>query len=177
MVLSAVLMAAVVAVAQSPAPVLHSPDVQARLGYLVGDWTIEGLSGKVFRQKCSWYTSRSLVVCTFEDRRDGSTGQSVFGYSELQGRYINQRFDSKGGSQHQLGYASGLYGIVFTDERLESDGTARVQTTLNLEHEGLRYTQYRSVEGRLWQRTADFRYVPVSQPRSARRRGRTLRRR
>ena len=59
---------------------------------------------------------------------------------------------------------------MFTDERQEPDGMARVQTTFNLEDEGLHYTQYRSLEGRNWQRTADFLYVPAVQRRPVKKR-------
>lgn len=163
--------------AQAPAPVTHSADVQTRLGYLVGDWTIEGQSVRVFRQKCSWYGSRSFVLCTFEDKRDGSTGQTVFGYSMVERRYVNHRFDSKGGSQFQLGFPSGTYGIVFTSERPEANGLTRVQTTLNLQDDGLRYTQYKSVEGREWVRTADVQYVHAGRTRTPKQRSRKLRRR
>jgi hypothetical protein len=55
---------------------------------------------------------------------------------------------------------------VFTDERLEPEGPVRMQTTFNLEDEGLHYTQYKSVQGRNWQRSADFLYVPAVQRRS-----------
>ena len=171
-----VLLLGLAATAQAPAATIHSADVQTRLGYLVGDWTIEGQSARVFRQKCSWYSSRSFVLCTFEDKRDGSTGQTVFGYSKIERRYVNLRFDSKGGSQFQLGFPSGTYGIVFTDERPEAEGVARVQTTLNLEHDGLRYTQYRSIEGGSWQRTADVRYVPVGRTQTPKKRAQTRRR-
>lgn len=151
-------------------PDAHAPDVEARLGYLIGDWTIQGLSNRVFRQKCAWYTGRAFVVCTFQDQRDGTVGQTLFGYSELQKRFTYFRFDSRGRSVYQLGFPSGAYGIVFVDERQEPDGAARVQTTINLEDEGLHYTQYRSLEGRGWQRTADFLYVPAIQRRPARKR-------
>ena len=171
------LMIGLAIVAPAPAPAVHSSDVQTRLGYLIGDWTIEGQSARVFRQKCAWHSSRSFVICTFEDKRDGSTGQTVFGYSKVQRRYVNLRFDSTGGSHYQFGFPSGAYGIVFTDERSEGAGLARVQTTLNLEHEGLRYTQYRSVEGRAWQRTADFRYVPVGRTQTPKKRSNRNRRR
>ncbi len=75
-----ILMFGLAAVVPAPATAVHSVDVQMRLGYLIGDWTIEGQSVRVFRQKCSWYSSRSFVLCTFEDKRDGSTGQTVVGY-------------------------------------------------------------------------------------------------
>ncbi len=172
-----ILMLGLAATAQAPARSIHPADVQTRLGYLVGDWTIEGQSVRVFRQKCSWYGPRAFVLCTFEDKRDGSTGQTVFGYSPVQRRYVNHRFDSKGGSQFQLGFPSGTYGIVFTDERPETDGLVRVQTTLNLQDDGLRYTQYKSVEGRAWVRTADVQYVPAGRTQTVKKRSRKTRRR
>jgi hypothetical protein len=143
------------------APPIHSPAIEARLGYLVGDWIIQGLSSATFRQKCAWYSARSFVVCTSKDQRDGILGETIFGYSELGKRFTYYHFDSKGRSVYQQGVPSGIYGIVFTDERIERDVSVRTQTTINLEDEGLRYTQYRSVQGRAWQRAADFLYVPA----------------
>jgi hypothetical protein len=161
MIPAAVILLGFAAAPVPTAPRVHKPDIEARLGYLVGDWIVQGLSSKAFRQKCVWYGARSFVVCTFQDRRDGTVGETVFGYSEFRKRFTYYRFDSKGLGVYQQGVPSGVYGIVFTDERLEPDGSARVQTTINLEDEGLHYTQYRSLEGRAWQRTADFLYVPA----------------
>ncbi len=163
------------AAAAAPAPSttrVHSPSVDTRLGYLVGDWTIQGLTSRVYRQRCNWYSGRSFVLCTFEDRRDGTVGQAVFGYSKFQQRFTYARFDSTGRSIYQLGFPSGRYGIVFTDERPEPEGVTRLQVTFNLEDDGLRYTQYKSVAGGFWQRTADFLYVPATQRRPVRRRRR-----
>jgi hypothetical protein len=154
----------------APVAVTHWASVDARLNYLVGDWIIQGLSSRVFRQRCAWYSGRSFVLCTFQDGRDGTVGQTIFGYSALQRRFTYYRYDSRGRSLYQLGFPSGTYGIVFTDERQEPDGMARTQTTFNLEDEGLHYTQYRSLEGRNWQRTADFLYVPAVQRRPVKKR-------
>jgi hypothetical protein len=155
----------------APAPAAaHATDVDTRLGYLVGDWTIQGLSLKTFRRKCAWSGRRAFVICSFQDQRNGTVGEAIFGYSEAQRRFNLYQWDSGGRGVYQLGFPSGRFGIVFTDERVESDGSARIQATLNLEDEGLRYTQYRSVEGRPWQRTADFYYVPAVQKRSSRKR-------
>jgi hypothetical protein len=162
----ALLLFALAAPAAPVVPSAHSPEVTTRLGYLVGDWAIQGVPVKSFRQKCSWYSGASFVLCTFQDQRDGTVGQTIFGYSEIQRRFTYYRLDSRGRSVHQLGYPTGTYGIVFTDERLEPEGQARVQTTLNLVDEGLHYTQYKSVEGREWQRTGDFLYVPAAQAKS-----------
>ena len=172
MLSSVLLMFGLAGVTAAAAPVAsaHSAVVDARLNYLVGDWIIQGLSSRVFRQRCAWSSGRAFVLCTFQDGRDGSAGQTIFGYSQLQRRFTYYRYDSRGRSLYQLGFPSGTYGIVFTDERQDADGMARVQTTFNLEDEGLHYTQYRSLEGRNWQRTADFLYIPAVQRRAARKR-------
>jgi len=154
----------------TPEASAHASSVDARLNYFVGEWTIPGLSTGTFNQKCAWYSGRSFVVCNFQDGRDSTVGQTIFGYSESQRRFTYYRYDSRGRGLYQLGFPYGTYGIVFTDERKEPEGLVRVQTTFNLEDEGLRYTQYRSLEGRSWQRVADFRYVPVVQKRPARKR-------
>lgn len=156
--------------ASAPNVAAHGAAIDTRLNYLVGDWGIQGVSSQVFHQKCSWSSGRAFVVCSFEDGRDSTVGQTIFGYSEQRKRFTYYRYDSRGRSLYQLGFPYATYGIVFTDERQEPDGWARVQTTFNLEDEGLHYLQYRSVEGRNWQRTADFQYVPLVQQRPARKR-------
>jgi len=149
--------------ATAPVAAAHGSSIDTRLNYLVGDWVIRGFSSTVFHQKCSWFSGRAFVLCTFQDGRDSTVGQTIFGYSEARKRFTYYRYDSRGRGLYQLGFPYGTYGIVFTDERQEPEGIVRVQTTFNLEDEGLRYTQYRSVEGRNWERTADFQYVPAAQ--------------
>jgi hypothetical protein len=153
-----------------PVASAHSAAIDARLNYLVGDWVIQGLPSEIFRQRCAWSSGRAFVLCTFRDAREGTIGQTIFGYSELKRRFTYYRYDSRGRSLYELGFPSGTYGIVFADERQEPDGLARVQTTFNLEDEGLHYTQYRSLEGREWIRAADFLYVHPAQKRPKRRR-------
>jgi len=156
--------------ATAPIVAVHAASIDTRLNYLVGDWAIQGVSSRIFHQKCSWYSGRAFVLCSFEDGRDSTVGQTIFGYSEQRKRFTYYRYDSRGRSLYQLGFPYGTYGLVFTDERQEPDGLSRFQTTFNLEDEGLRYTQYRSVEGRDWQRTTDFRYVPLIAQRPPRKR-------
>ena len=168
----ALLILALAPTAAPASPAAHASNVDTRLGYLIGDWAIQGLPIKTFRQKCAWSSGRAFVICTFQDQRNRTTGETIFGYSEFQRRFTWYYWDSRGRSVYQLGFPAGGFGIVFTDERIEPEGSARTQTTINLEDEGLRHTQYKSVQGAAWQRTADFFYVPAVQKRPAKKRRR-----
>jgi hypothetical protein len=154
------------------APGVHPAEVEERLARLVGDWTIQGLTRTSFRQQCAWYGGRAFVLCTFEDKRNGTTGQAAFGYSQLEKRFTYSLIDSTGRSLRQLGFAHGAYGLVFTDERLEAKGPTRVQTTFLVEEDGVRFTEYRSTAGGTWQQAQNFVYVPLRQTPAARRRRR-----
>jgi hypothetical protein len=111
-------------------------------------------------------------LCSFTDKRSGITGQSAFGYSALDRRFTYFLLESSGRSLRQFGFPSGEYGLVFIDERLEDRGPARTQTSILIEDDGLRWTEYRSIAGRDWQRSADYMLVPVIQKPAAKRRPR-----
>jgi hypothetical protein len=165
-------LAAAAPAAAAPAAGVHPAEVEERLGRLVGDWAIQGLARTDFRQKCAWYGARAFVLCTFEDKRSGTTGQAAFGYSPVDKRFTYSLMDSTGRSLRQLGFPHGAYGLVFTDERLDAKGPTRVQTTFVVEDDGLRFTDYRSVAGGTWQQAENFVLVPVRQAPPARRRRR-----
>lgn len=146
--------------------------MEERLGRLVGDWTIQGLAKTQFRQKCSWFGAKSFVLCSFDDRLRGITGQAAFGYSTLDRRFTYSMLDSTGRSVRQLGFPSGEYGLVFLDERPDPRGPARIQTSMLVEDDGLRFSEIRSIAGGNWQKGEDYVLVPVRQKRAAKRRRR-----
>ena len=152
--MSPFLLAFIAAAALAAPPIasrVHAPEVEERLGRLVGDWVIQGLPRTQFRQKCSWFSAKAFVLCSFDDRRRGITGQAAFGYSALDRRFTYSMLNSTGRSVRQLGFPSGAYGLVFLDERIEPRGPARIQTSMLVEDDGLRFIEYRSIAGGNWQ--------------------------
>ena len=159
------------AVAAPPAGAsVHPPAVEEKLAPLVGDWTIQGLAKTQFRQKCSWFGTRALVLCSFDDRRSGIKGQLAFGYSALEKRFTYTLLDSTGRHLHQLGFPYGKYALVFIGERLDPLGPARFQTSFLVGDDGLVFTEFRSVAAGDWQKVQSYVLVPVNQSPAAKRR-------
>lgn len=138
---------------------VHPPEVEARLGALIGDWTIAGQEAS-YRETCEWYRGRSFVVCDTEDSSDGSASRSILGYSKAEGRFTYQNYGSGGTSRHEVGYPLGPRGLVYTHERRTAAGVARTTTLVEPQPDGrLRFRQERSVDGGPWTETANFFYV------------------
>ena len=143
----------------SAAAQVHSPEIEAHLAPVVGDWTIPGQE-KTYRETCTWYGDRAFVACNFTDMSDGSRGHSILGYSKAKARFTYQNYISTGTSRYELGYPLGKDGIVYTDERLSGDEPARITTLLRPLPDGrLHFVQERSVKGGPWEKVADFYYV------------------
>jgi hypothetical protein len=138
---------------------IHEADVEARLGRVVGDWTIEGQHA-TYRETCVWYADRAFVVCTTTDASDNSSSQSILGYSKTNGHYTYHNYGSGGTSRSETGFPSGEAGLVFTSERRTSAGLVRSQTVLTPEPDGrLAFRQERSIDGGPWAVAAEFRYI------------------
>lgn len=138
---------------------VHPPEVEAHLAPIVGDWTIPGQE-QTYRETCSWYGARAFVVCSFSDSSDGSSGQSILGFSKAKERFTYQNYASSGSSRYELGYPLGKDGLVYTDERLSGGELARVTTLVRPQPDGrLHFVQERSVKGGPWEKVVDFHYV------------------
>ena len=138
---------------------VHAAEIEARLAAIVGDWTIHGQES-TYRETCEWYRNRSFVVCTTEDRSDGSASQSILGYSKQLGRFTYHNFSASGSSRSELGFPHGERGIVYVDERQTAKGLTRVTTWVEPEPEGrVHFRQAQSVDGGTWKTTADFHYI------------------
>jgi hypothetical protein len=144
---------------QAPPANVHPPEVEARLGTIVGDWTIAGQEATV-RETCEWYRNRSFVVCTSTDSSDGSMSQSILGYSAAEGRFTYHNFGSGGTSNSRVGYPHGENGLVYTLERRTSAGVVRTTTFLTPQSDGrFHFREERSVNGGPWSESANFYYV------------------
>jgi hypothetical protein len=147
---------------------VNSSDVDKRLSFLVGSWTRAG-QARTYREDCSWYRNRSFVVCNSQNTRDGSTAQTVYGYSRLRQRFTYQYYDSTGASIFQLGFPAGAEGIVFTDERPTAAGSTRLQMSYAPDELGVpQFSEYRSVNGGPWQLSASYEFQPLRRARKRR---------
>lgn len=139
---------------------VHSPQIEARLAILVGEWTRDGKEA-VYRDRCVWYDRRAFVVCSLTDSSNGLRVEAVVGYSKADERFTYQNFINDGGSRVEYGYALGTNGIVFTDEKVVAGKMTRLTTSMIPQPDKrLQITQDRSVMGGPWERAAQVYYVP-----------------
>jgi hypothetical protein len=133
---------------------------RARLGVIVGSWTIEGME-KAFSETCAWYDGNSHVVCTSEEKEGDrvSRGVSVLSYSEHAGTYAYYHYGSSGFARYLTGFhVDGNW--LFTGERRTSSGdTVRSQVRMSPMGEAFGFKEERSTNGGPWQTVAEFKYV------------------
>jgi hypothetical protein len=149
------------AAAEAPAAPghIHSPDVEARLAPLIGDWTVAGKEA-TYRDTCVWFGDRAFVVCSLDSKANGEKVQAVLGYSKARERFTYLNYASDGTSRYELGFPQGERGIVFTDERMTPKGLARVTTYTEPQADGrVRFRQEMSINGGPWQPSGEVYYV------------------
>lgn len=146
--------------AASPAVAgVHPAEVEARLGMLVGDWTVVGRE-KTYRDKCDWFGDRSFVICITHNSAKNSLDQAIVGYSKEEGRYTYYSFGNGGESNARIGFPSGARGLVLTTERRQPAGLTRITTLLEPQTDGrLHIREDRSVDGGPWSMTAEIFYI------------------
>lgn len=153
---------ALIAMASAPsaeAKTTHSAEVEQRLSYIVGDWTIAG-EESTYRETCEWYQNRSFVVCNSTDAGTGAMSQSILGYSLIDGRYTYHNYGNGGTSNNRVGYPNGDKGLVYTVERKTAAGHVRATTVLTPQPDGrIHFREERSINGGPWTEAANFYYI------------------
>ena len=146
--------------AASPAMAgVHPAEVEARLGALVGDWTVVGRE-TTYRDTCDWFGDRSFVICIARNSAKNSLDQTIVGYSKEDGHYTYFSFGNSGESNARIGFPSGEGGLVMTTERRQPAGLTRITTLLEPQADGrLRIREDRSVDGGSWNMTAEIFYI------------------
>jgi hypothetical protein len=145
----------------TPAPAaIHAPEIETRLDWLVGDWTLAGHEATC-RETCEWYGDRAFVVCSSSDSSDGSHSRSILGYSQADGHFTYHNYGHDGRSRSEFGFPAGERGLTFIDQRRTASGWVRSTTTLTPTPDGrIHFRRERSVNGGPWQTTNDFHYLP-----------------
>ena len=138
---------------------VHPTEVEARLGVLVGDWTVVGRE-TTYRDTCSWFGDRSFVICIARNSAKNSLDQTIVGYSKEDGHYTYFSFGNSGESNARIGFPSGERGLVLTTERRQTAGLTRITTLLEPQADGrLRIREDRSVDGGPWSMTGEIFYI------------------
>jgi hypothetical protein len=141
---------------------VHPPEIEARLAWLVGDWTVPGQE-RTYRETCKWYGDRAFVECAWSDSSDGTHGRSLLGYSRADAHFTYHNYGHDGRSRSEFGFPSGERGLAFIDQRRTASGWVRTTTTLTPLADGrIHFQRARSVDGGPWQAGDDFHYVPLS---------------
>ena len=86
---------------------VHPQEVEQRLSFIVGDWTIEGAEA-TYRENCEWYAERSFVVCNTVDRENGQPVHSVsiIGWSAATRNYTYHHYNQSGRSRSETCFAN-----------------------------------------------------------------------
>lgn len=138
---------------------VHSPDVEARLTYFVGDWTVKGQEA-TYREKCDWYGDRAFVVCFSEDKSDNSSSYSILGYSQADANFTYHSYRDSGSSNTRAGFPHGDRGIVYVRERRGDAGHIRTSTFLEPRSDGsIHFREDQSTNGGAWKTSYQFDYV------------------
>ena len=138
---------------------VHTPEVEARLARLVGDWTIKGQE-TTYREQCDWFADRAFVACSYEDKSDKSRGHSILGYSKAEGQFTYHSYGHSGSSNTRFGFPHGKDGIVFVRERRSDGSHYRTSTYLEPRADGsFHFREDQSINGAAFKTTYEFDYV------------------
>lgn len=138
---------------------VQTADVESRLAWLVGDWTVKGQE-TTYREKCDWFGDRAFVVCHYEDRSDNSRGHSILGYSKADGHFTYHNYRDSGSSNTRIGFPHGKHGLVFVRERRSEGKHLRTSTYLEPRTDGsIHFREDQSTNGAPFEKTYEFDYI------------------
>ncbi len=138
---------------------VHTPDVEARLARIVGDWTLKGQE-TTYREQCDWFGNRAFVACHYEDKSDKSRGHSILGYSKAEAQFTYHNYRDSGSSNTRIGFPHGTDGIVYVREHRSEGSHYRTSTYLEPRADGsLHFREDQSTNGAPFKTTYEFDYV------------------
>ena len=140
---------------------VHKPEIENRLAFIVGDWTIAG-SERDYRDDCRWFDNRSFVVCDTHDGRHGAAHRSiaVLGWSPAPGNFTYLQYDDGGRSRTEVCFANEHAGLTCLGERRGSDGLTQTRSYIGPVPGGLVLRQDKSVNAGAWTHVGQVMYVP-----------------
>ena len=125
----------------------HPPQVEQQLAFLVGDWTIAGKEG-FYRDHCTWFDDKSFVVCDTADGRPGGHHSiAVVGWSEADGNFTYQQYDSSGRSRNERCFANERKGITCLGTLKTQAGFVETRSHIWPTATGLGISQDRAMNG------------------------------
>ena len=140
---------------------VHPAEVEQRLAFIVGDWTIEGAE-TTYRENCEWYAERSFVVCNTVDRESGQPVHSVsiLGWSAASQNFTYHHYNQSGRSRSETCFANDRAGLTCLGQR--RDGARLIESRSHIwpVEGGAAFRNERSENGGPWNETVSLKYVP-----------------
>ena len=137
----------------------HPAEVDQKLAFMVGDWTIKGLEAN-YRDNCTWFDARSFVICdTTDNRRGNHHSIAVLGWSAAGGHYTYHQYDESGRSRTEPCYANSEKGLTCLGEMRTKDGLVQTRSFIWPTASGLGIRQEKSVNAGPWTDVGRIDYV------------------
>lgn len=139
---------------------VHPTQVEQRLAFIIGNWTIAGWQAK-YQDDCQWFDNRSFVVCDTRDARQGTPHRSiaVIGWSAADRHYTYQQYDDRGRARAETCFQNEQAGLTCLGERRASDGLTQTRTHITPVAGGLALRQDKSVNAGPWTEVGQLKYV------------------
>ena len=140
---------------------VHPAEVEQRLAFIVGDWTIGGAQA-TYRENCQWYERRSFVVCNTIDRESGSPVHSVsiLGWSAATQNYTYHHYGQDGRSRSETCFANDRAGLTCLYNRRDGAKLIESRSHIYPVARGAEFYNERSENGGPWRETVRFTYIP-----------------
>lgn len=138
----------------------HPPEIEQRLAFFIGDWTIEGVES-TYSEKCEWFADRSFVMCNTEDRESGRPvrGAIILGWSAADQNYTYHHFNEEGVSRSEDCFANDLGGLTCLAKRREGTKFLESRSHTWPVEGGIEYLAEDSENGGAWTKTIRLKYL------------------
>jgi hypothetical protein len=139
---------------------VHPPEIENRLAFIVGDWTVSG-SDAVYSDNCQWFDDRSFVVCDTRDARKGPLHHSVavIGYSAAAGNFTYQQYDNSGRERTETCFANDESGLTCLGDRHDGADLTQTRSYIWPNTGGLGIRQEKSTNAGSWSNVGQVQYV------------------
>lgn len=139
---------------------VHPPEIESRLAFIVGDWTVAGADA-VYSDNCQWFDDKSFVVCDTRDARKGVLHHSiaVLGYSAANQNYTYQQYDNSGAGRNETCFANDKGGLTCLGARRDGAQLTETRSYIWPDTGGLGISQDKSVNAGSWSKVGEVQYV------------------
>ena len=146
--------------ASSVAAGAHPAEIESRLAFIIGDWTVAG-SDAVYSDNCQWFEDKAFVVCDTRDARKGVLHHSiaVLGYSTANQNYTYQQYDNGGGSRNETCFTNDQGGLTCLGQRRAGGQMIETRSYISPNTGGVGIRQEKSINAAPWAPVGQVQYV------------------